>query len=712
MTEAAKHYNPKEIERKIYEKWLPFFKVEKQKGKKTFIALIAPPNITGVLHLGHALENTMIDIMARYRRFKGDRVIWLPGTDHASISTQNVVEKKLKKHGLTRFDLGRKKFLEEVWRWRDQFGDLILEQFKRIGISPDWSRIRFTLDKEYVKTVEDAFIHYCKKGLIYRDDRAINFCPRCRTSLSDLEIDWRENNGNLFYIRYKIKAGSNEDLIVATTRPETILADVALAVSPTDKRYQKYLGEKAILPLVNREILIIADKRVDPNFGTGVLKITPAHSLIDYEIAQRHSLPMISVIDQEAKICNSLPEFNGLDWLEAREKIIERLKAIQSLEKIEAYQHSLPYCERCGAALQVIPSKEWFLKMKDLAELAKAAVKQKKVRISPDRFKKVYFDWLKNVRDWCVSRKIWWGQQLPVWFCQNCLKNKSDVYKISRLKPQSNCNVCKKQNWSRTEEVFDTWFSSALWPFAILYSKKEQAWYPADIVSSARDIFHLWITRMIFSGLYFKGKEPFKKVFIHPTIMNKAGQRMSKSLGTGIDPIELVEKYGADVLRFGLIWQTQQTQDIRFNEDYFETGSKFANKVWNAVRFYQIFKDKNKESRADNGNLTKADQLILKDLKKTINLVEKKILNFEFSPALQSIYRFFWNRFCDVYLESSKTGKNNDKVLELVIFDSLKLLHPFMPFLTEQLWLNLGQKKLLFLQSWPETKTIDQFLKK
>lgn len=732
--ELEKHYQHGQIEAKIYKKWLPYLKTRSSrdrsssKRQKTFIALMAPPNITGTLHLGHAFENVLIDVLVRYHRLKGYQVVWLPGTDHASIATQNVVEKNLRQEGKSRFDLGREKFIERVWQWRQQYGNLILEQFKQLGITPDWSRVRFTLDPEYVKAVEEAFINYYQRGWIYRAYRPVNFCPRCQTSLSDLEIDWRQHPGELYYIRYPLKDRDGY-IVVATTRPETMLGDVALAINPKDQRYQHYLGEQAILPLVGRLLLIVADKRVEPQFGTGVLKLTPAHSLIDYEIAVRHSLPLVPVIDTTAQMMNTSAEFAGLNYLVAREQVVQALKAKGYLDKVEQYTHSLPFCDRCGTELQVVLSQEWFVRMRELANLAVEAVRQRKVEIIPDKFKRPYFDWLKQVHDWCISRRLWWGQILPVWYCSVCLKkqaqspgqteieiasdllgsSQTEGFIVSRTKPKTKCSKCQQLRWFRTEEVFDTWFSSALWPFAILYNKQEQAWYPANLVSSARDIFHLWITRMIFSGFYFKGKEPFKQVFVHPTILTQAGKRMSKSLGTGIDPLDIIKKYGADALRFGLLWQAQKTQDIRFNESVFESGLKFANKVWNAVRFYllsQAVKPTSKRhkrlSKQSELVYTKADRNILTAFKRMQAAVEKHLLNFEFSLALQRFYKFFWHEFCDVYLETCKKGTaNQPEVLANVLRHSLKILSLFMPFLAEHLWEKIGERRLLLLESWP-----------
>ncbi len=686
-------YNPLEFEEKIYKFWIPYFK-PRNKGKR-FVILIAPPNITGSLHMGHTLQNVILDTIWRYKKMNGYDSIWIPGIDHAGIATQNVVEKELKKEGLTRFDLGREKFIQKVWQWKEKYGNIILDQFKKLGLSLDWSKVKFTLDKKYVDWVEKAFIIYYKKGYVYRDLRPVNFCPRCQTSLSDLEVEYKETEGDLYFIRYPLSGGGY--VTVSTTRPETMLGDVALAINPKDEKNFHFVGKIAILPILQRELPIIVDARVDPKFGTGILKVTPAHSLIDYEIGLRHQLSMISVIDENAKMNENAGEFRGLDYLTAREKIVFRLQELGLIEKIEKIKHNLPFCDRCKSEIQVIPSKEWFLEMKDLADLAMKAVKNKEVEIFPARFKKPYFDWLKNIRDWCISRKIWWGQQIPVWYCQNC---GDEVFVVSQKKPKTKCSKCKNKNWQRTEEVFDTWFSSSLWPFAILYTKSEKNFYPADLVATARDILHLWITRMIFSGKFFMKKAPFKFVFVHPTILTKEGKRMSKSLGTGIDPLELIEKYGTDALRFGILWQMSAHQDLRFDPMPIEQGQKFLNKIWNAYRFYFLNIENLKKNYIKN-RISSYDKKILRSLESTKKFTSKKIENYELGLALKRIYKFFWHELCDVYLESWKgSTKNNPEVFERVMFESLKLLHPFLPHLTQLLYFSFGQKKPLFFEKW------------
>ena len=476
-----------------------------------------------------------------------------------------------------------------------------------------------------------------------------------------------------------------------------MLGDVALAINPKDEKNFHLVGKIAILPILKRELPIIVDARVDPKFGTGILKVTPAHSLIDYEIGLRHELSMVSVIDANAKMNENAGEFQGLDYLTAREKIVSKLQELGLIEKIEKIKHNLPFCDRCKSEIQVIPSKEWFLKIKDLADLAIKAVKNKEVEIFPARFKKPYFDWLKNIRDWCISRKIWWGQQMPVWYCKNC---GDEVFIVSQKKPKTRCSKCKSKNWQRTEEVFDTWFSSALWPFAILYTQSEKKFYPADLVATARDILQLWIARMIFSGKFFMKKEPFKFVFVHPTILTKEGKRMSKSLGTGIDPLELIQKYGTDALRFGILWQMSAHQDLRFDPTPVEQGQKFLNKIWNAYRFYFLNIENLKKNYRKN-KISSYDKKILKSLASTKKFASKKIENYELGLALKRIYKFFWHELCDFYLESWKgKTKNNPQVFEKIMLDSLKILHPFLPHITQLLYFSFGQKKPLFFEKW------------
>lgn len=679
--ELPTQYEPKENEDKIYQLWEKsgYFNPDNLKTKKTaktYTIAIPPPNVTGELHMGHALNAFIQDVLIRWKRMQGFKTLWVPGTDHAGIATQNVVEKKLKKEGLNRHILGKEKFLEKIWEWREEYGDLILEQLKKMGSSCDWSRTAFTMDESYQDAVKAAFLHYYKKGWIYQGERVINWCVKCQTSLSDLELEHKEEKGHLWYIKYP-------QITVATTRPETMLGDTAVAVNPRDKRYKKLIGQKIILPLTGREIPIIADRTVDPEFGTGAVKVTPAHSMADAEIALRNNLPAIQVINTLGKMTEKAgARFEGLSVLDARQKVVEELEKEGLLEKTEDYLHQIPHCYRCDRAIEPLVSQQWFLKMDELAKVAMEAVKSGKVKFHPKRWEKVYFDWLDNIRDWCISRQIWWGHKIPI---------------------------------DGVDDVLDTWFSSALWPFAVLgwpkKTKDLREFYPTDTVSTARDIINLWVSRMIFSGLEFNKKPPFKDVIIHATILNKDGQRMSKSLGTGRNPLELVSQYGADATRFGMIYQVLNNQDIKFAEENILMGKKFANKIWNASRFalQQIGNAKisvpDAKSLAKNKNLTAADKRILKKLSAITKKIDKNLENFQFGKAAHSLYDFFWHDFCDKYIEEAKKQDNlqTKKILAFILLNSLKLLHPFMPFVTETIYQKLpfAKRDCLMVEEWP-----------
>ena len=711
MPELKKAYNPREVEDKIYQFWekTGFFNPDKLPGnrKKSFVIVLPPPNVTGELHMGHALNAVVQDILIRRKRMAGFKTLWLPGIDHAGIATQNVVEKELRKEGKTKFDLGREKFVERVWEWKEKYGNIILDQFKKIGSSCDWSRTRFTMDKNYVLAVEKSFSHYHKKGWIYRGERVINWCPRCQTSLSDLELEYKEEKGHLWHIKYPLKKdvalrqaqGNDNFIIVATTRPETMLGDAAVAVNPNDKRYKKIVSEKVVLPIQDREIPIITDKAVDPKFGTGAVKVTPAHDSIDWEIGLRHKLAVYRVINEKGKMTKDSKICDGLTIAECREKVVKELEKENLIEKIEDYSHSLPYCYRCHSLIEPLPSKQWFLKMDHLAKVAIRAVKSGDIRFTPKNFEKIYFDWLKNIKDWCISRQIWWGHKIPI---------------------------------EGENDVLDTWFSSALWPFATLGWPRTiptcrevrgkpkkisdlDRFYPTAVLSTARDIINLWVTRMIFSGLEFTKKIPFKDIFIHPTVLTLEGKRMSKSLGTGTNPLNLIEKYGADATRFGICWQITGVQDVRFSEDHILAGQKFCNKIWNATRFITIqTENKNYSLPAKIKKTKKADEKIFKDLEKIIKDVNSNLNKYQFGQALQKIYHFFWKEFCDKYIEDAKERlqkaktkeEKNDVVMALlyVLLSSLKLLHPFIPFVTEEIYQNLplkNRKQCLMVEDWP-----------
>ncbi len=752
MCEFLPTYNPKETEEKIYQLWLKsgYFNPDKLKAKNPYTIILPPPNITGSLHMGHALNATIIDILIRFKRMQGFNAACLPGTDHAGIATQNAVEKELRKKGTSRFELGREKFIETVWQWKEKYGNIILDQLKKLGLSADWSRTRFTMDPKYSEAVKKTFIHYYEKNLIYRGERVINWCSRCQTSLSDLEIEYQEEKSHLWYLRYPLVAQTNADspakifdenlggraqtdaeksqresalsprksafVVVATTRPETMLGDAAVAVNPQDKRYQNLIGQKVILPIQNKEILIIADKAIDADFGTGAVKVTPAHDLLDAEIAQRHNLPFYKIIDEKGRMTKLAgPEFEGLKTLEAREKIIEELKNQNLIEKTEDYNHNVARCYRCQTKIEPIPSRQWFLKMADLAKISEKAVRSRKTQIIPKKFEKTYFAWLKNIKDWCISRQIWWGHQLPVFYCskkQEEIKNKKPNIKndfIVSLKKPKKCSICGECKMKQSEEVLDTWFSSALWTFAELSPKDLKKFYPSAVLVTARDIINLWVGRMIFSGLEFLDQEPFVKTFIHPTILNKEGKRMSKSLGTGVDPLTLIENFGADATRFGIIWQMMTNQDIHWNETSVLAGKKFANKIWNASRFVFQQTEKTRLSASQPKPKTLADKKIIKQLETAKKSVANDIEKFRFGHALRTIYDFFWHQFCDIYIEKSKhqtadskNSKNTKLILLYVLSESLKLLHPFMPFITEEIYQKLPSKKekLLMISKW------------
>jgi valyl-tRNA synthetase len=683
--ELDKTYDPKQVEEKIYRLWedsgyfnpdkLPVSKNSKLKAKSYTIA-VPPPNITGSLHMGHALNATIQDILIRKKRMEGYKTLWIPGTDHAGIATQNAVEKELKKRGVNRHDLGREKFLEKVWEWKEKYGNIILSQFKKLGASMDWSRTRFTMDEGYQKAVSEAFLHYHKKGWLYKAEKVINWCVHCQTSLSDLELEYKEEDGKLWYIKYpllseKRKAKSEKEcIIVATTRPETMLGDSAVAVHPKDERYKNLVGKKALLPIQNREIPIIADEEIDMNFGTGAVKVTPAHDLVDARIGEKHNLPIFKVIGQLGRMENEAGKlYTGLKIKECREKVLEELKKQNLIEKEENYKHNVALCYRCNGVIEPLPSMQWFLKMDKLAKMAIQAVKEGKVRFHPKKWEKIYFGWLENIRDWNVSRQIWWGHQIPI----------------------------KGEN-----DVLDTWFSSALWPFATLgwpgKTKDLKNFYPTQVLSTARDIINLWVARMVFSSLELTGKKPFSDIIIHATILTKEGKRMSKSLGTGIDPMDLIEKYGADATRFGLIWQAMGNQDIHWDETAVMAGKKFANKVWNISRFVL-----SKQSRITNYQLPitndSEDKEILEKLAAVKKSVNEQIDSYEFGQALHMLYEFVWHEFADKYIEASKKriDEASERILYYVFFEILKILHPFMPHLTEEIYQNLPHKNKDFL---------------
>lgn len=711
MEELTGPYNPAENEAAIFKYWEEngFFKPNYKKGANPYVVAIPPPNVTGSLHMGHALNNSIQDVMVRWHRMQGEPTLWIPGTDHAGIATQNVVEKKLRKEGKSRFALGREAFEREVWRWKDQYEAHILGQLKTMGCSCDYSRTRFTMDDAYSEAVLEAFVHYYKKGYLYRDYRIINWCPRCKTSLSDLEVEYQEKSDFLWHINYPLESGRGS-ITVATTRPETMLGDTAVAVHPSDKRYKNLIGQNVVLPIVGRVIPIVGDELVDKSFGTGAVKITPAHDPTDFQIAENHNLEKIIVIEEDGTMSKAAGQnFVGLDRYVAREKILDLLRQEKALTKEEPYVHNVGQCYRCQTVLEPLLSLQWFVAMKELAKPAIRAVQDGEIKFHPPKWKKVYLDWMNNIRDWCVSRQLWWGHQIPAWYCE-CGETI-----VAKNEPTS-CPKCGSKRLQRDPDVLDTWFSSALWPFATLgWPKKTKdlaTFYPTSLNSTARDIIYLWVARMIMSGYEFTGTKPFSDVYIHATVFNKDGKRMSKSLGTGVDPIELIEKYGADATRFGLLWQAAQGQDMKFSEDALLAAKKFCNKIWNASRFVMMNLEGYKpiDAPLSVASLSKDDKEIIEKLKVVIKKTNDYLSKYDFQHAEELLYDFFWHDFCDDYIEKAKIrireGSKDKKAaqytLNHVLKESLKLLHPFLPFLTETIWQHLDNKEALIISSWPK----------
>lgn len=727
----GKPYDPSLTEEKIYKAWerAKAFQpaVKKPRGKKSFSIVIPPPNVTGSLHMGHALNASMQDALIRYHRMRGDDTVWIPGMDHAGIATQNVVEKQLKKEGLTRHDLGREKFIERVWQWKEQSGTTIGKQLRRIGSSCDWSRERFTMDKEYVRAVQETFIHYANKGLIYRGDRIVNWCPRCASSISDLEVKHEEREGLIYNLIYPLVDGSGS-VVVATTRPETMLGDTAVAVYPSDERYKQLVGKKILLPIVKREISIVADHAVEKDFGTGAVKVTPAHDQSDWEIGERQKLSVINVIGEDGIMTEAAgSEFAGLTVTEAREKVLQKLQDLELLKgDPEKIRHNVALCDRCGTVIQPLVSKQWFVKMGPLSAPARIVAEKDLINFEPERWKKVYLDWLAGVKDWCVSRQLWWGHQLPVWYCQaGRMKNeekrliKTDGHVVfSSVKPKK-CPECGGNEFIQDPDVLDTWFSSALWPFAVFgwpeMTDDLERFYPTSVLATARDIVALWVARMVFSGLEFMDKNkylpakqygkknlsqqiPFRNVIIHPTVLNLKGQRMSKSLGTGIDPMDLINQYGADAVRFGLLIQTQQDQQaLRFDENAVRVGRNFANKLWNMGKFIS-------SAKKAKTTPTLFDDWILQRLDVVSGEVSVALDEFRFGDATRTLHSFIWDEFADWYIEVSKvTGLTSPAVAKDVFGKCLLLLHPFMPFVSEELWKDFGDKKGMLINApWPK----------
>ncbi|MGQ9617347.1 MAG: valine--tRNA ligase [Candidatus Aminicenantia bacterium] len=687
-----KEYNPKDVEEKIYELWESngFF-VGNPSSKERFSMVLPPPNITGSLHMGHALPYTLPDIVARRARMMGKNVMWLPGIDHAGIATQMVVERELLSKGIDRKAIGREKFVEEVWKWKEKCREIIVKQLKRLGCSLDWTRERFTMDEGLSRAVRKVFVSLFKEGLIYRGFYLVNWCPRCETALSDLEVIHKEVSAHLYYIKYPIK-DENSYIVVATTRPETMLGDTAVAVNPEDERYKAFIGKIAILPILGREIEIISDEVVEKDFGTGAVKVTPAHDPTDFMIAQRHNLPYISIFDTRGRLnSNAGEEFKGIDRFEARKKVIERLKGLSLLEKIDNYNYAVGHCQRCGTVIEPYLSWQWFVKMKPLAKDGIRVVKEKKVEFIPSFWEKTYMEWMENIHDWCISRQIWWGHRIPVWYCLECNET------ISEMESPEKCPKCGSKKLKEEEDVLDTWFSSALWPFSTLgwpeNTEDLKAFYPTDLMITGFDIIFFWVARMIMMGMKFIGKPPFRKVFINGLIRDEHGQKMSKSRGNVIDFMEVIERYGADSLRFTLASLALPGVDISLSEKRIAGYKAFANKVWNASRFV-LLNYKGEKLRIKEDELTLSDRWIRSRLHRNIKEVNEALDEFRFYEASEKIYHFIWDEFCDWYIEFVKEDlrKGNVSSLSNLLYtldSSLRLLHPFMPFITEEIWQKL-----------------------
>ncbi|MCK5706890.1 MAG: valine--tRNA ligase [Candidatus Aureabacteria bacterium] len=720
IREIHPKYEPGKYEKNIYKKWCDenLFHAQSASKGAAYSIVIPPPNVTGILHMGHALNNTIQDILIRQKRMQGKNTVWMPGTDHAGIATQNVVEKKLAKEGKRKEDLGRRAFIEEIWNWKEHHGSTIIRQLKEMGCSCDWERERFTMDEGLSRAVAEVFVKLFDRGLVYRGNYIINWCPRCLTALSDEEAEHKDSSGKLWYIKYPLKDGSGT-ITVATTRPETMLGDTAVAVSPTDERYKDFIGKEIILPVIERVIPVVADDMVDKEFGTGVVKVTPAHDPNDFEIGLRHSMTPINVMEPNGIMNENAGKYKGYDRFKCRKELVKELTEKQLIEKISDHQHSVRHCYRCHTVIEPRISDQWFVNMKPLAEPALAAVKTGKIKFYPERWTKVYLEWMENIRDWCISRQIWWGHRIPVWYCDDCDEITASTKKIDK------CSKCSSSNIRQDEDVLDTWFSSWLWPFSTFgwpdENKDLKFYYPTDTLVTAQEIIFFWVARMIMAGFEFMGDIPFSKVYIHGTIRDETGTKMSKSLGNTIDPLDIIEQYGADALRFSLIMITSQGQDVYLSSEKFEIGRNFATKIWNAFRFINMNLQKQDiklindiESYMDKfkKDLKTDDEYILFKLSLLAENIERAIDNFKFNEAAHELYDFFWHNFCDKYIEFSKEffkeghpeRERTIVVLLYVLKTFLKLLHPFMPFITENIWQILhGEEHSSIIKSkWPK----------
>ncbi|GAB5046135.1 valine--tRNA ligase [Thermodesulfovibrio sp. TK110] len=761
-------YQPQEIEVRLYSFWEEkgFFKPDPDPKKTPYCIVIPPPNVTGTLHMGHALNATLQDILIRWKRMLGYATLWIPGTDHAGIATQNVVERELLKEGLNRYQVGRNSFLQRVWQWKDSCGGKIIQQLKRIGASCDWSRLRFTMDERLSKAVKEVFLRLFEEGLIYRELRLINWCPRCHTALSDLEVEHEEIEGKLYYINYPLKDAAGQFITVATTRPETMLGDTAVAVNPEDKRYQNFIGKILILPLMNREIPIIADSSVDMEFGTGAVKVTPAHDFNDAEIAQRHNLPYVCVIDEEGKMTEEAGKYKRLDRYDARKRIIEDLERVGLLEKIEKHKHAVGHCYRCKTVIEPFQTVQWYVKIKPLAEEAVKVVQEGKIRFIPEGWVNNYYAWMRDIKDWCISRQLWWGHRIPVWYCAKCKTQQGieqgDLIEILFYKPYSFngreiwsgtynelrklgitkdeieqtakmikipkelshfasrneprvCPVCGSEEIIQDPDVLDTWFSSALWPFSTLGWPEEtedlKRFYPTTVLVTGFDIIFFWVARMIMMGMKFMGDIPFRDVYIHALVRDSKGQKMSKSKGNVIDPLVMIEKYGADAFRFTLAAFAAQGRDIKFSEERVEGYRHFINKIWNAMKFIMSFAHLRTEETVTMQELKAfKNRWILSKLSETIEETNQALEAYRFNDAANSVYQFLWHEFCDWYIELSKVvlyseTENKEETVNCLFYvfeNVLKLLHPFMPYVTEEIWLNILKKdQSIMISSYP-----------
>ncbi|MBE3586216.1 valine--tRNA ligase [Desulfofundulus thermocisternus] len=704
-------YDPGAVEERWYRFWEEnkFFHTEVD-ARKPFSIVMPPPNVTGQLHMGHALDNTLQDILIRWRRMQGYNTLWLPGTDHAGIATQARVEEQLAKEGRSKYDLGREKFLERVWAWKEQYGGRITHQLRRLGASCDWDRERFTMDAGCSEAVKEVFLRLYEEGLIYRDYYIVNWCPRCQTTISDIEVEHLDKPGQLYYIKYPTSDG-RDAIIIATTRPETMLGDVAVAVHPDDERYRHLVGRTLILPLVGREMPVIADEYVDPAFGTGAVKITPAHDPNDFEVGRRHNLPRVQVINMDAVMNEEAGPYRGLDRWECRKKIIRDLKEQGYLVKVEDHSHAVGHCYRCNTVIEPMLSRQWFVRMKPLAEPAIRAVREGRIRFIPERFTKIYLNWMENIRDWCISRQLWWGHRIPVWYCLDC----EEV--IASKEPPGKCTRCGSTHLEQDPDVLDTWFSSALWPFSTLgwpeKTPELDYYYPTSVLVTGRDIIFFWVARMIVSGLHFMRDVPFREVFIHGLVLDALGRKMSKSLGNGVDPIDVIESHGADSLRFMLVTGNTPGNDLRFHFERLDGARNFANKIWNASRFALMnLQDYDPASAPGREAYTLADRWILSRYQACVRDVTGFLESYELGEAARVLYEFVWNEFCDWYIELVKPRlyRGQDPVdracaqdvLSRVLRGTMELLHPFMPFITEEIWQRLPHRgETIMYAPWP-----------